>query len=83
MTNVTVQIEEMICSTLKDYLTVVSGDACDPVVMFGEVGCTVTGIPHIFDSVVFIDLSLGLHMTAFCCGVNDGNDEDVLLIPWP
>ena len=43
----------------------------------------VVGIPHIFDSVVFTNLSYGLlgsHIAAFCCGVND---DDVLVFAWP
>jgi hypothetical protein len=39
-----------------------------------ERGGTVIGIPHIFDSVVLTTLSLGLlglHIAAFCSGVND------------
>jgi hypothetical protein len=46
-------------------------------------GCTVFGIPHIFDSVVLTGLSfdvglLGLHIASFCSGVNDddGDDDD-------
>jgi hypothetical protein len=46
-------------------------------------GFTVTGIPHILDSVVLTGLSfdvglLGLHIASFCSGVNDddGDDDD-------
>ena len=47
----------------------------DDVVAFDVRGFIVTGIPHIFDSVVFTGLSfdnglLGLHIASFCCGVN-------------
>jgi hypothetical protein len=56
--------------------------ADDPFIVF--VG--VVGIPHIFDSVELTNLSfglLGLHIAAFCCGVNDNDDDDVLLLNWP
>jgi hypothetical protein len=60
----------------------VDGGASPPVVIFvpdGVVafdGFTVTGIPHILDSVVLTGLSfdaglLGLHIASFCSGVND------------
>jgi hypothetical protein len=47
----------------------------DDVVAFDVLGFSVTGIPHIFDSVVLTGLSfdaglLGLHIASFCCGVN-------------
>jgi hypothetical protein len=47
----------------------------DDVVAFDGAGFIVTGIPHIFDSVVLTGLSfdnglLGLHIASFCCGVN-------------
>jgi hypothetical protein len=47
----------------------------DDVVAFDVLGFIVTGIPHIFDSVVLTGLSfdnglLGLHIASFCCGVN-------------
>jgi hypothetical protein len=47
----------------------------DDVVAFDVRGFIVTGIPHIFDSVVLTGLSfdnglLGLHIASFCCGVN-------------
>jgi hypothetical protein len=45
-------------------------------VVFVDVG----GIPHIRDSVSLTNLSfglLGLHIAAFCCGVND------VIFPWP
>jgi hypothetical protein len=50
--------------------------AADDVVVFDGCGFTVTGIPHIFDSVVLTGLSfdaglLGLHIASFCAGVND------------
>ena len=47
------------------------------VVIFVGVG----GIPHIVDSVSFMNLSLGLHIAAFCCGVNDGGGDNVILLP--
>jgi len=50
--------------------------AADGVVVFVGVG----GIPHIFDSVSFTNLSFGSHIAVFCCGINDG---DVTLFPWP
>jgi hypothetical protein len=45
-------------------------------VVFDRCGFTVTGIPHILDSVVLTGLSfdaglLGLHIASFCVGVND------------
>jgi hypothetical protein len=45
-------------------------------VIFDKCGFTVTGIPHILDSVVFTGLSfdaglLGLHIASFCADVND------------
>ena len=45
-------------------------------VMFDGCGFMVTGIPHIFDSVVLTGLSFdnglfGLHIISFCSGVND------------
>ena len=56
------------------------GGACAPVVIFDDVvvafeGFSVTGIPHILDSVVLTGLSfavglLGLHIASFCSGVN-------------
>src|SRR5919197_5490953 len=58
--------------------------AADVVVVVIFVG--VGGIPHIFDSVELTNLSfglLGLHIAAFCCDVNDDNDDDVLLLNWP
>ena len=47
-----------------------------PDVMFDGCAFTVTGMPHIFDSVVLTGLSfdaglLGLHIASFCAGVND------------
>ena len=48
--------------------------------------CTVFGIPHSLDSVVFTKFSFGLfglHIAAFCWGVNDDTDDDVLLLCWP
>jgi hypothetical protein len=48
--------------------------------MFDGCGFTVTGIPHILDSVVLTGLSLdgllGSHIAAFCSGVDD--DDDVV-----
>jgi hypothetical protein len=64
------------------------GDAsCVPVVVFAADdvvvfdGFSVTGIPHILDSVVFTGLSfdnglLGSHIASLCSGVNDNDDED-------
>jgi hypothetical protein len=62
----------------------VDGGASPPVAIFGDeaavaldgCGFTVTGIPHILDSVVLTGLSfdaglLGLHIASFCSGVND------------
>ena len=51
----------------------------DDVVAFDVLGFIVTGIPHIFDSVVLTGLSfdsglLGLHIASFCSGVNDNED---------
>jgi hypothetical protein len=51
--------------------------------MFDGCGFTVTGIPHILDSVVLTGLSLddgllGSHIAAFCSGVNDNDDDDVV-----
>jgi hypothetical protein len=48
----------------------------DDVVAFDWCGFIVTGMPHIFDSVVLTGLSfadglLGLHIASFCSGVND------------
>ena len=45
-------------------------------VVFDGCGFTVTGIPHILDSVVLTGLSfdaglLGLHIASFCAAVND------------
>jgi hypothetical protein len=65
----------------------VGGGACAPVVIFDEDKCgfTVFGIPQIFDSVVLTGLSfdaglLGLHIASFCSGVNDDEDDGVLLL---
>ncbi len=56
------------------------GGPCAPVVTFDDAvvafdGFSVTGIPHILDSVVLTGLSLdagllGLHIASFCAGVN-------------
>ena len=53
------------------------------VVVFVDVG----GIPHIFNSVKLTKLSFGLsglHIAAFCYGVNDDGDDDcsVLLLDY-
>jgi hypothetical protein len=57
-----------------------SDAASVPVVVFADVVFVgVGGIPHIRDSVELTNVSLGLHIAAFCCGVND----DVILFPWP
>ena len=52
------------------------GDAAPVSVPLDIFGCTVFGIPHIFDSVVLTGLSfdvglLGLHIASFCSGVNE------------
>ena len=58
--------------------------------MFDGCGFTVTGIPHILDSVVLTGLSLddgllGLHIASFCSGVNDVSFADVndVSFAWP
>ena len=56
------------------------------VVVFDTFDFTDFGIPHNFDSVLFTKFSFGLfglHIAAFCWGVNDDMDDDVLLLPWP
>jgi hypothetical protein len=64
-------------------IDVYGGDSASiPVVVFAAdvvVFVGVFGIPHILDSVSLTNLSLGLHIAAFCCDVN----EDVTLFPWP
>ena len=60
----------------------------DNVVAFDVRGFIVTGIPHIFDSVVLTGLRfdnglLGLHIASFCSGVNDSEDEDDVSFAWP
>ena len=57
------------------------------VVVFVVVFVDVGGIPHIFNSVELTKLSfglLGLHIAAFCYGVNDDGDDDcsVLLLDY-
>jgi hypothetical protein len=67
-------------------LVVVSA-AADDDVAFDVGGFSVTGIPHILDSVVFTGLSfdaglLGLHIASFRSGVKDNDEEedDVLFV---
>jgi hypothetical protein len=55
--------------------------AAEDDVAFDVCGFTVTGIPHILDSVVLTGLSLdagllGLHIASFCSGVKDIDEED-------
>ncbi len=67
-------------------LVVVAAAAADDVA-FDVGGFSVTGIPHILDSVVFTGLSfdaglLGLHIASFRSGVKDNDEEedDVLFV---
>jgi hypothetical protein len=58
----------------------------DDVLAFVVRGFIVTGIPHIFDSVVLTGLSfdaglLGLHIASFCCGVKV--TFPCVRFPWP
>src|ERR671939_57691 len=63
----------------------------DDVVAFDVRGFIVTGIPHIFDSVVLTGLSfdaglLGLHIASFCCGVKVTFPAVIfpcVWFPWP
>jgi hypothetical protein len=59
--------------------------AAEDDVAFDVCGFTVTGIPHILDSVVLTGLSLdagllGLHIASFCSGVKDIDEDDVLFV---